>query len=98
MRTTISLDDHLLKRSKKAAADRGVSLAKLVEEALRELLAKKPAQKEWSLPPPTGGDGLAPGIDLTSNESVWSALERDDIEALQRVSPGGNGKHRNGKA
>jgi hypothetical protein len=96
MRTTISLDDQLLKRAKKAAAERGVSFAQLVEEAVRDALAKKPATAKWSLPPPTGGDGLAAGVDLMSNESIAAALERDDIEALQRVNAGTT-KRRSGK-
>ena len=97
MRTTISLDDQLLKRAKKAAADRGVSFAQLVEEAVRDALAKKPAAaRAWSLPPPTGGDGPAPGVDLTSNDSIWAALERDDVEAYRQVSAG-NSKRRSGK-
>jgi hypothetical protein len=98
MRTTISLDDQLLKRAKKAAAERGVSFAQLVEEAVREALAKKPVPaKEWKLPPATGRDGLAPGVDLASNESIWGALERDDIEALQRINPGSISRRRDGK-
>lgn len=97
MRTTISLDDQLLKRAKKAAAERGVSLARLVEEAVRDALSKKPPPASWSLPPPTGGDGLSAGVELTSNESIWSALERDDIDALQRMKQGSTGTGRSGK-
>ena len=97
MRTTISLDDQLLKRAKKAAAERGVSLARLVEEAVRDALTKRPPSTSWSLPPPTGGDGLAAGVELTSNESIWNALERDDIDALERMKPGSSGRGRDGK-
>lgn len=79
MRTTISLDDGLLRRAKKAAVQRGVSLARLIEAALREtLVAKPPLLGPLDLPVSTAHGGLRPGIDPSKNETMWAAIEADD--------------------
>lgn len=78
MRTTISLEDGLLRRAKKAAAERGVSLARLVEDAVRAALDVKPGATKLTLPVSTARGGLLSGVDPSSNESLWAALERDD--------------------
>ncbi|MBI1948720.1 MAG: DUF2191 domain-containing protein [Deltaproteobacteria bacterium] len=79
MRTTVSLDDLVLKRAKQAAAARGVSLARLVEDAVRAELERKPAKGAvLELPVSTAQGGLRPGVDLRRNESLWEALEAED--------------------
>lgn len=79
MRTTVSIDDGLLRRAKKAAAVRGVSLAHLVEDALRSELDRKPAKGEaLALPVSSAGGGLRPGVDLRRNETLWGGLETED--------------------
>jgi hypothetical protein len=66
MRTTVRLDDTLLREAKSHAARRGVSLTALFEEALREKLSRgsqskgKPPKKL----PTFRGRGLQPGVDL----------------------------------
>ena len=42
MRTTLSIDDALLSRAKKRAADRGVTLGAFLDDALRAYLVEKP--------------------------------------------------------
>jgi len=44
VRTTIDLPEPLLQNAKRRAADRGVTLSALVEDALRGHLAARPAQ------------------------------------------------------
>ncbi len=56
MRTTIRLDDHLLADAKRVAAETGRTLAEVIEEALREALAR-PAHPAHQAPfhfPPRG--------------------------------------------
>ena len=43
MRTTISLPEPLLENAKQCAAERGVTLSALLEDALRCLLARNPS-------------------------------------------------------
>ena len=50
MRTTVRLDDDLLKRAKIKAAAEGRTLTDLIEEGLRVLLAGKPAPAEGAEP------------------------------------------------
>lgn len=41
MKTTLNLDDRLLRSAKKAAAERGVTLTQVIEEALAAALTMK---------------------------------------------------------
>ena len=62
MRTTVEIDDALLIRAKKRAAELRCTLRKLIQEALRTQLAKKNRQgKTTKTPHPMGhGDGGIP--------------------------------------
>jgi hypothetical protein len=78
MRTTIRIDDGLLRRAKKRAADEGRSLTSLVEEALALVLAvPKTGRKERvELPVSQAAGGVLPGVDLSRSsdlEEVMSA-------------------------
>lgn len=66
MRTTVRLEDSLLREAKSYAARRGLSLTSLFEEALREKLARgSQATEGRPMKLPTfRGEGLQPGIDL----------------------------------
>jgi hypothetical protein len=87
-RTTIRLDDELMRRAKSSAAERGITLTALIEEALRERLARKGAVNEgddWVLPAYGDPNGkVAPGFDITSNESMREFMDRGlPIEKLR---------------
>jgi hypothetical protein len=66
MRTTIRLNEDLLQRAKKRAADEGRTLTSLVEEALAVILAvPKGKRSEWiDLPVSKASGGVLPGVDL----------------------------------
>jgi hypothetical protein len=72
MRTTISLDEDLLKRARRAALDHGLSFNELVVTALRVELARspKPQRREKVTLPTCGGRGLRPGVDLDDAASL----------------------------
>jgi hypothetical protein len=72
MRTTISLDEALLKQARQVALDRGISLNELVVTALRLELyrsAEAPRKKKITLPT-FRGRGLRPGVDLDDSASL----------------------------
>lgn len=77
MRTTIRLDDQLLKTAKKYAYEQGKSLTAVIEDALRHSLSrlanrqKRPPVKLTTVK----GDGLHPGIDLEDSASLLSVME-----------------------
>ena len=77
MRTTVTIDEALLADAKRRAAERGVTLSEIVQDALRESLARsaEAAGDVEPLPVFHGRGGLRPGVDLTSNASVLDAME-----------------------
>jgi hypothetical protein len=66
MRTTVRINDELLKRAKKCAQDEGRSLTSLIEEGLRVILAEPLAvsRERLELPVSQAGGGVLPGVDL----------------------------------
>lgn len=66
MRTSVRLDDELLRQAKCHAALRGVSLTALFEEALREKLARAVERGVGPVArlPTFRGRGVQPGVDL----------------------------------
>ncbi len=84
MRTTVSIDDHLLAQARDRAHGRRQTLGQLVEDALRRELSAAPAGES---PPPmpvmSGGTGLRPGIDVASNRALREAL--DEGAPLERL-------------
>ena len=57
MRTTITLDDHLLERLKKRAAETGTSVSGLIERAVRLLLQASAPQRRGRFDLVTFGEG-----------------------------------------
>ena len=78
MRTTVRLDDELMRRLKSHAAQTGRTLTGLIEEALRQYLAstrKRPRRGTTSLTT-VGGNGPQPGIDLDNTAELLDVMER----------------------
>jgi len=76
MRTTVRLNDDLLKRAKKRAADEGRSLTSLVEEGLVLILSKAKAsrRKRIELPVSKATGGVLPGIDLNRTSDLEEVM------------------------
>lgn len=83
MRTTVRLEDGLLAEVKKLAASRGMTLTAVLDEALREMLARR-AQVEGVKParlPTFKGRGLQPGVDLDDSVALLELMESPDDPA-----------------
>jgi len=79
MRTTIRLDETLLRRAKAAAAASGRSLNDLIEDAVRAALATRPTGRVTEPELPTyRGRGLQAGVDLDDSAALLAAMERPD--------------------
>jgi hypothetical protein len=78
MRTTVRIDDDLLKRAKKRAADEGRTLTSLVEEGLRLLLVERKAtqRRRVSLPVSRETGGVLPGVDLNRSCDLEELMDR----------------------
>ena len=85
VRTTIRLDDQLFVELKKTAANEGRTLASVIEDALRESLARREAQTiRASVRLPTfRGDGTLPGVDLDSNAALLDLMDQDSMRAMK---------------
>lgn len=76
MRTTVRLDDRLLRELKEHAAKHGRTLTAVIEDALRQFLTRAEGTKK--LPPyrPITFKGrLQPGIDLDDTASLLDVME-----------------------
>jgi Arc/MetJ family transcription regulator len=77
MRTTVRLDDRLLAEAKKRAAESGRTLTAVLEDALRESLARRSAHSK-SRPvrlKTAKGGGIRPGVDLDDSASLLDVME-----------------------
>lgn len=80
MRTTIRLDDQLLLEAKKSAADTGRTLTALIEDSLRETLARRqrPNRRRKVKLPTFRGTGMRPGVDLDDSALLLDRMEEWD--------------------
>lgn len=75
MRTTLNLDDQLLIYAKHQAVEEGVSLAQVIENALRESLAKPRTKRETIRLITASGPGVKPGVDLDNGRSLLDIMD-----------------------
>lgn len=78
MRTTIRLNDDLLKQAKQQAAESGLTLTSLIEESLRERLSRSkelPVKRKTVKLKTAGSGGLLPGIDLDDSAALLDVME-----------------------
>lgn len=76
MRTTIDVDDALLRRAKAAAAGSGRSLNDLIVDALRSALTPNDEELRGSGLPLFEGGGLQTGVDLAHSATLLDLMER----------------------
>lgn len=78
MRTTLNINDSLLKEAKKCSIERDCSLGEIVDEALRlSLVTQKKSGATLIVRPlkTFEGSGIQPSIDLNNNASVLEAMD-----------------------
>ena len=78
MRTTLNLDDQLVKAVKRAALESGRTMTQVIEEALRETLVHRGAERRagsYRLRLPTVKGKKKPGVDLTDRDSLFEIME-----------------------
>jgi plasmid stability protein len=76
MRTTLNLDDDLMRTLKSRAAETGRTMTELIEEAIREMLAQPREQSgKREFPWVTVQGRVRPGIDITDRDSLLEAME-----------------------
>lgn len=76
MRTTLNLDDSLMRSLKRRAAETGRTLTSLVEEAIRSMLEReaRPAS-DYRLRWVVVEGGARPGIDVDDRDSLMDIMD-----------------------
>jgi hypothetical protein len=79
MRTTLRIDDPVLKRAKTWAAEAGMSLTALVKEALVAYMERPPQgakDKTGAIKLPShGSGGTLPGVDLDDTSALLDLMD-----------------------
>ena len=76
-RTTVRLEADLLRAARKLAAETGRTLTSLIEDGLREILARRkraPDEADFDLPVYGRGD-VHPGIDISNSADLQDRME-----------------------
>lgn len=76
MRTTVTIDDHLLEQAREIALRSRRTLGDVVDDALRLLLAERRDDRPVTLPT-FGGSGLRPGVDLEDRDALAALLDEE---------------------
>lgn len=75
MRTTLDLDDALMRRAKAMAAREGTSLTALMERALHDLVDMSSADGDFGLDIPVVDGRRPPAVDVTDRDALLEAME-----------------------
>ena len=78
MRTTVRLEDGLLKQAKLEAERRGTTLTALIEQGLRLALRRpqaRPSDRRVTLPVSRAGGGTLPGVDLDDTSALLDRMD-----------------------
>ncbi len=75
------LDDPLLAEAKKYAADSGKTLTAVIEDSLRETLARRkhPVKRRKVRLPTFPGGRLRPGVDLDDTSAILDLMESRNV-------------------
>ncbi len=75
MKTTLNIDDQLFRAAKKLAADQGITLTQVVEDALRVALEERAATKPYRLRQfSVRGKGGLP-VDVADRNALYDWME-----------------------
>lgn len=75
MKTTLNVDDRLLRQAKKVALERGITLTRLFEDALRATIAEPRRRTEFRLRWEPVQGRRAPGIDVADRGALYDLME-----------------------
>jgi hypothetical protein len=85
MRTTVNIDDSVLKDLKQIQQKEGKSLGRLISDLLAQALGERNAAKAPSRPPRWISKAMGARIDLADHEAVYAAMQHEP-------QPGGEAK------
>jgi len=77
MRTTIDIDDPVLKDLKKLQQKEGKSLGRLISDLLAQAIGERRAAKAPDRPTQWISKAMAARVDLADSEAVYAAMEKE---------------------
>lgn len=78
VKTTVDLDDELLRLAKRRAAEAGVPLRVFIEDALRARLVPRPDRlAKFKLDLPVVAGTVPPAVDIADRNALYDLMERD---------------------
>lgn len=79
MKTTLNIDETVMRRLKETVAARGTTMSALVEAGLRRVLAAgpEPNSEDTGLKPLPSWDGGLPSVDIANREKLYRAMEEE---------------------
>lgn len=75
MRTTLTIDDELLRQAKERAARTGRTMSDIVSDALREALQRRAAPDPGPTHLPTSPGRPRPGVDIDNSAALLDLME-----------------------
>ena len=75
VKTTLNLNDEVLRRCKRSAARDGITLTRFIEDALRAKLVPK-AKPQFRLRLLTVHGNRAPNVDVTDRDALYDVIDR----------------------
>ena len=75
MKTTLRLDDDLLREAKRRAVDEGTTLTHVVEEALRAALTRQPPREPYRLEWVTVKGDRPPAVDVADRNALYDFMD-----------------------
>ena len=76
MKTTLNLNDHILRRAKRRAARDGVTLTRFVEDALRARLTDPESDQAFKLELTVVYGHAPPNVDISDRDALYAVLDR----------------------
>ncbi len=76
MKTTLNLNDEVLRRSKDCAASAGVTLTRFVDDALRAKIAASQQRPAFRLTLRTVRGTRQPNVDITDRDALYDVIDR----------------------
>lgn len=77
MKTTLVIDDTVMKRLREESAKRGVTMSSLVEAGLRRFLDEPAEPTPADLPPLPRWDSGGARVDIADRDALYALLDRD---------------------
>jgi len=75
MKTTLNLDDRVLKNAKEQAARDGITLTAFVEQALKDRLLREREKVTYSFRPKVVKGSKPPNVDISERDALYEVID-----------------------